>query len=200
MQVYAQGENTRAGFNSPTALAMWQLDHFDMVWEKSLDTKAIVGWNHNTVVLAFRGTASMTNVMADLQVWRARHPPGLGTPLLWTAPMVHRGFLAAYTRNGFNTRLLKLVEHLVNRCQEAQKDEGGGEVQVGVKPCTNKPIAKYFTQQGCDCGQRAPATRENQQRALGCANLHCARLDHCLATGVRHRALYGRRSGGAVRF
>ena len=36
------------------------------------------------VVIAFRGTASMANVRADLQVWRRRWPEGIGTPLLCT--------------------------------------------------------------------------------------------------------------------
>jgi hypothetical protein len=34
------------------------------------------------VVIAFRGTASMANLRADLQVWRRRWPEGIGTPLL----------------------------------------------------------------------------------------------------------------------
>jgi hypothetical protein len=32
------------------------------------DTKAIMGWNDRTVVIAFRGTASMANLLADLKV------------------------------------------------------------------------------------------------------------------------------------
>jgi hypothetical protein len=36
------------------------------------------------VVIAFRGTASMANVKADLQVWRTPWPVGVGHPLLFT--------------------------------------------------------------------------------------------------------------------
>jgi hypothetical protein len=36
------------------------------------------------VVIAFRGTASMANVKADLQVWRTSWPPGQGSELLCT--------------------------------------------------------------------------------------------------------------------
>lgn len=38
------------------------------MWERKLDTKALMAWNDNTVVLSFRGTASFRNVLADLKV------------------------------------------------------------------------------------------------------------------------------------
>ena len=44
------------------------LEHYEMFWEKSLDTKMIMAWSRDRVVLAFRGTASLANVAADLQV------------------------------------------------------------------------------------------------------------------------------------
>ena len=44
------------------------LTNFQLFWEKSLDTKLILAWSRSTVVLAFRGTASMANVLADIQV------------------------------------------------------------------------------------------------------------------------------------
>ena len=40
----------------------------EVLWEKTTDTKLLLGWNATTIVLAFRGTASMSNVVADLQV------------------------------------------------------------------------------------------------------------------------------------
>lgn len=49
------------------------------------------------VVIAFRGTTSLANVRADIQVWRTRFPPDVGSVLLCSAPLVHRGFLTAYT-------------------------------------------------------------------------------------------------------
>ena len=39
-----------------------------LFWEKQLDTKAVIGYNNDTVVIAFRGTASMANVKCDIQV------------------------------------------------------------------------------------------------------------------------------------
>jgi hypothetical protein len=119
-------------YNPDTALLLYQLEHWECMWEKSLDTKAIVGWNSDTVgcvggqvaavaaarakqgkggcegrspgstagrqcnacdgawlpcaqvVIAFRGTASLANVKADLQVWRTRWPPGVGNVFMRT--------------------------------------------------------------------------------------------------------------------
>ena len=36
------------------------------------------------MVIAFRGTASLANVKADLQAWRKRWPEGVGNPLMGT--------------------------------------------------------------------------------------------------------------------
>ncbi len=44
------------------------LTNFELFWEKSLDTKMVLAWSKTTVVLAFRGTASMANIVADIQV------------------------------------------------------------------------------------------------------------------------------------
>lgn len=39
-----------------------------MLVEPAEDTKVLLCWNSDTILLSFRGTASMTNVLADLQV------------------------------------------------------------------------------------------------------------------------------------
>jgi hypothetical protein len=44
------------------------MDQFDLIWEKVTDTKMLMAWGPGTVVLAFRGTASFTNVVTDIQV------------------------------------------------------------------------------------------------------------------------------------
>ena len=36
--------------------------------QRALDSKALIAWNEDTVVLAFRGTASLANLWADLHV------------------------------------------------------------------------------------------------------------------------------------
>lgn len=45
-------------------MKLYGLEHFELMHERVLDTKALMAWNHNTVVLSFRGTASFKNVLA----------------------------------------------------------------------------------------------------------------------------------------
>ncbi|KAL4431079.1 hypothetical protein ABPG75_006335 [Micractinium tetrahymenae] len=114
------------------ALALWDLEHFELFWERSLDTKAVVGWSEDTVVIAFRGTASFNNVRSDLQVWRARWPTYVGSPMLGTAPMVHKGFIDCYCANDFNEKLLSRIEHILYRCSRRAGENTQRPVRVVV--------------------------------------------------------------------
>ena len=49
-------------------MALYGLEHSELFWEKALDTKLLLAWNKDTIVIVFRGTASMANALADLQV------------------------------------------------------------------------------------------------------------------------------------
>ena len=49
LQVYEYEEVSDTPFTSKDALALYDLEHFEVFWEKSLDTKAVVGWNSDTV-------------------------------------------------------------------------------------------------------------------------------------------------------
>ena len=51
-----------------TAMSLYNLEHSELYWEKAQDTKLLITWNHDTIVIAFRGTSSMANALADLQV------------------------------------------------------------------------------------------------------------------------------------
>lgn len=51
-----------------TALSLYSLTDSDLFWELQQDTRCLLGWNNNTIVVAFRGTASMTNALSDIQV------------------------------------------------------------------------------------------------------------------------------------
>ena len=46
------------------------LEQSELFWEKALDTKMLMAWNADTLLLVFRGTASTTNALADLQAMR----------------------------------------------------------------------------------------------------------------------------------
>ena len=51
-----------------TALGLYGLTDSELFWELQLDTRCLMGWSNDTIVVAFRGTASMTNAWSDLQV------------------------------------------------------------------------------------------------------------------------------------
>ena len=51
-----------------TAMQLYDLKHLRLVRESRLDTKCLLAWNSDTLVLAFRGTASKVNAMADMKV------------------------------------------------------------------------------------------------------------------------------------
>ena len=44
------------------------------LWNRKVDTKCLMAWNDNLVVLSFRGTASMRNVLADVKVLQLQAP------------------------------------------------------------------------------------------------------------------------------
>ncbi len=50
------------------AMGMYDLTDSELFCEVKRDTRCLMGWNDSTIVLSFRGTASMTNALSDLQV------------------------------------------------------------------------------------------------------------------------------------
>ena len=55
-------------FDIDTALSLYKLTSSQSFFEMKQDNRCLVGWGNNTVVVAFRGTASLKNALADLQV------------------------------------------------------------------------------------------------------------------------------------
>ena len=49
-------------------MGMLGLEQVQLFWERSLDTKVLIGWSPDTIVISVRGTASLRNAMADIQV------------------------------------------------------------------------------------------------------------------------------------
>eukprot|EP00890_Picochlorum_soloecismus_P000351 jgi/Picsp_1/1316/NSC_04797-R1_alpha beta-hydrolase len=113
------------------ALDLYRLDHFDVVSSKNLDSKAIVGWKNDCIVISFRGTSSMVNVMSDVRVWRTPFPPDSTLNKFTSSSKVHSGFLAAYRAEGFNIRLLDSVKKLIDGCCE-NKTKNKDNVKVFV--------------------------------------------------------------------
>ena len=71
MSLALQGDGTaapaRPRFTPQAGMAMLGLSQVQLFWERSLDTKVLIGWSDDTVVISFRGTASLRNALADLQ-------------------------------------------------------------------------------------------------------------------------------------
>ena len=53
---------------------VYDLDNFELLWERKEDTKVLLAWNAERIVLSFRGTASWANVRAvrDLGALQSR--------------------------------------------------------------------------------------------------------------------------------
>ena len=51
-----------------TALSLYALTDSELFWELQLDTRCLIGWSSSKIVVSFRGTASMKNAVADMQV------------------------------------------------------------------------------------------------------------------------------------
>lgn len=49
-------------------MRMYGLSHIQHFWESTKDTRLLLAWSRTTVVLAFRGTASLKNAQTDLSV------------------------------------------------------------------------------------------------------------------------------------
>ena len=58
----------RTTLNLRTALGLYNLTDSELFWELQLDTRCLMGWSDSTIVVAFRGTASIKNALSDLQV------------------------------------------------------------------------------------------------------------------------------------
>lgn len=58
---------TAEDFSLEAAMGLYGLEHMEVMWERRLDTMALLGFGPGRIVLVFRGTNSLKNVVADLQ-------------------------------------------------------------------------------------------------------------------------------------
>lgn len=66
--LHAQAEESTLSLEE--GMSFYGLTSSELFWERASDTKMLMAWNRNTVVVAFRGTASINNAWSDLQVSR----------------------------------------------------------------------------------------------------------------------------------
>ncbi len=63
-----RGQPKTEDFSLDTALRLYGLERMEVLWERRLDTMALIAWGSNRIVVVFRGTSSLKNVLADLEV------------------------------------------------------------------------------------------------------------------------------------
>ncbi|CAL5228579.1 g11737 [Coccomyxa viridis] len=125
---YDYAERDPSELSLETAMGVYDLKESELFWEKALDTKLLIAWNDHMMVLAFRGTASVSNALADLQAWRVTHPPRRGR--CWRRPLVHSGFLKSWTRNAFNTRVIERVLQIIREAPSGKTPDNPFRVIV----------------------------------------------------------------------
>ncbi|GMH45956.1 hypothetical protein BSKO_13920 [Bryopsis sp. KO-2023] len=96
------------------AKKLYDLRNHDVIIDKASDVIVVVGWSSSTVVISFRGTSSAENLKSDMRAWRTDHPPTRGNLFKGTRPLVHEGFLTAWTRSGLNATLIKKIKEILD--------------------------------------------------------------------------------------
>ena len=56
------------GATTATGLGLFSLDWFQEIYLPESDIRAVLGWGNGTIVVSFRGTVSLKNVLTDIQV------------------------------------------------------------------------------------------------------------------------------------
>ncbi len=63
-----QDARVQGRYTPEQGMGMLGLEQVQLFWERSLDTKVLIGWSPDTIVISVRGTASLRNAIADIQV------------------------------------------------------------------------------------------------------------------------------------
>ncbi|KAK9906400.1 hypothetical protein WJX75_001237 [Coccomyxa subellipsoidea] len=104
------------------ALNLYGLQHTHVIHEKDPDTKVLIAWSGDTIVVAFRGTASLRNVLHDLQAWPADHMPKRGRRWLGRRPLVHKGFWRSWSAQSVGDRVVMFLAQLLADSKLAPAD------------------------------------------------------------------------------
>ncbi len=151
------------------AIEMYGLTGSELFCEVKRDTRCLMGWNDSTIVLAFRGTASMTNALSDLQVSHFSCPKYTALSLQFSLKHLSQNCLKVYDMCGTSlpaTRQIctKHLQHTVwwVLC-EAKRNWAVAHKQI----CCNRSCS--HVQQSCTCFSACGL------RGFGC-NRHCISL------------------------
>ena len=111
----------------PKLLATFDLLSGHVLLQPALAIKALVAWGPDALVIAFRGSAAVSNFRLDARVGLVVHPPrrqAKGMPHLRTAiyartPAVHTGFWTAYTAGDMRGALLARFRAAMQRRRQS---------------------------------------------------------------------------------
>ena len=110
----------KLGPTVPEALAMYALTEYEVLYEPKTDTKAILAWGNNIILLAFKGSSSVENAITNINVIKCVHLPYRwhaassiwGFRMVKSVVRVHRGFYNAWKRHGYSERVLNRVDSI----------------------------------------------------------------------------------------
>ena len=120
----------------PFAKSLYGLTKAELVFEEVSDTKGIIFWGNNTIVVAFKGTSSFENTLTNIKFLKVFHPPKRTAPVssFWGYKLtvrVHNGFLDAWTKNGFDQRVLARIHQIINEEFSYQDPESNSNSSSG---------------------------------------------------------------------
>jgi hypothetical protein len=64
----AQVPEDQRSMSVEVALSVLGLEQHEVMWDREIDTKALICWGGDTIFIAFKGTGSRENVWTDLDV------------------------------------------------------------------------------------------------------------------------------------
>ena len=107
--------------NITDAMALYRLENNEVIYHKGTDTRTLLAWGGTTLVVAFKGTSSLENVLTDLNLFKVHHPPARkhslssswGLSLIQVPVRVHRGFYDAWTASEYDKRVLERIGEIL---------------------------------------------------------------------------------------
>ncbi|KAL4457464.1 hypothetical protein ABPG75_012329 [Micractinium tetrahymenae] len=115
--------------NAAHALSLFDLDKWDSVWDDTTDTHCVIGWSNSQAVVAFRGTASLENVLTDIKAYAVCYPRGQLPPHRYHGRLVkaHAGFSTAWLHAGFHEKVLARLHAL-----DSSRPEGSPPLRIWI--------------------------------------------------------------------
>ncbi|DBA92428.1 hypothetical protein WJX77_009083 [Trebouxia sp. C0004] len=112
---YDEG-HTEEKLSETTAMQLYNLEKLHMLRDPVTNTKCLVAWGSDTLLVSFRGTANRQNVTHDIKAWLVP----LGNEAESVGAAVHSGFKASW-----HSGLRQLVNDLVSGMMASDSNQAG---------------------------------------------------------------------------